>query len=716
MRTTGAGVRFGLWCGRGDGRERSAPGIKGPSSSVDVPRGRLTVTARDDGHVELTRPAVLVAHGQLDCDQGPRHRERLRAAARRRRRARPHRRPRPPALRPPRRHRRRRRAAGGAHRRRTTRRAALPGAAGTRWFMDYRNADGSMAEMCGNGIRVFARYLVDEGLEQPGQHDILTRDGVKTVRLGAEGDVTVDMGPARLPGTDRKVSVGDRAWPAVEVDTGNPHAVVFVDDLGDAGELRSAPVVEPPYPDGVNVEFVVRRGDRHVAMRVHERGVGETRSCGTGACAVMAASAQRDGIAGAVVVRRRRARRPADGDRPRRRPRRADRAGRAGRARRGGPVTDRSHRSARRPRSRRCGESNLASPRLARSAGRREHPAGEGRGGAGRRRRGRGAGRWCSRPRRWAGTSTRASRSARWRRTWRCSRWSATSAEDGEPLLWLEAAEAVLPTCTQAGRLPSCSGRSPMPPTRPAGRCSRPGGPSRSRTTRPAGSSSCCTCCASTVAVRTSAPCAPSGLRPLEAIVAGAGGPGNAAFFGWPEPLPEVTDELRARLARAEEATDAQVAPAYAVLDERAGTTCCGCSGPPPRPPARKADRAPGVNGTTGTPGSVSPWRTMTSAFDDDVATSTEDPPVHARPALPRPTRATTTASSTTSPTARRCAGSPGCRPSSRTSPRSSTASCASSGSCWSASGPRARRRTPRTRWPSWPRWPRPPARRCSRR
>ena len=174
----------------------------------------------------------------------------------------------------------------------------LPGAAGTRWFMDYRNADGSTAEMCGNGIRVFARYLVDEGLEQPGQHDILTRDGVKTVRLGADGDVTVDMGPARLPGTDRKVSVADRAWPAVEVDTGNPHAVVFVDDLGDAGELRSAPVVEPPYPDGVNVEFVVRRGDRHVAMRVHERGVGETRSCGTGACAVMAASAQRDGIEG----------------------------------------------------------------------------------------------------------------------------------------------------------------------------------------------------------------------------------------------------------------------------------------------------------------------------------------------------------------------------------------------------------------------------------
>jgi diaminopimelate epimerase len=172
---------------------------------------------------------------------------------------------------------------------------ALPGADGARWFMDYRNADGSLAEMCGNGIRVFGRYLVDAGLEPAGEIAVLTRDGVKQVRLDLEGDVTVDMGPARLPGTDRKVTVGDRVWPAVEVDTGNPHAVVFVDDLAEAGDLREAPTVQPPFPDGVNVEFVVRRGDRHVAMRVHERGVGETRSCGTGACAVMTASAARDG-------------------------------------------------------------------------------------------------------------------------------------------------------------------------------------------------------------------------------------------------------------------------------------------------------------------------------------------------------------------------------------------------------------------------------------
>ena len=184
----------------------------------------------------------------------------------------------------------------------------LPGAETTTWFMDYRNADGSAVEMCGNGIRVFARFLVDEGLAAAGEIPVLTRDGVKRVRLDVTGDVTVEMGAAALPGTDRKVRlVGASAaldgWlSAVEVDLGNPHAVVFVDDLtsdlAEVGELRAAPVVEPAFPDGVNVELVVRRGDHHLAMRVHERGVGETRSCGTGACAAMVAAARRDGVDG----------------------------------------------------------------------------------------------------------------------------------------------------------------------------------------------------------------------------------------------------------------------------------------------------------------------------------------------------------------------------------------------------------------------------------
>ena len=185
---------------------------------------------------------------------------------------------------------------------RVVRSAAHPEAASmagqAEWFMDYRNADGSAVEMCGNGIRVFARFLVDEGWAEPGELPVATRDGVKRVRAGRDGDVTVDMGPARLSGVERTVRVGTATWPATEVDVGNPHAVVFVERLTDAGELREPPAVEPGFPQGVNVEFVATRGPAHVAMRVHERGVGETRSCGTGACAVMVAAAARDGAAG----------------------------------------------------------------------------------------------------------------------------------------------------------------------------------------------------------------------------------------------------------------------------------------------------------------------------------------------------------------------------------------------------------------------------------
>jgi diaminopimelate epimerase len=159
------------------------------------------------------------------------------------------------------------------------------------WFMDYRNADGSVAEMCGNGIRLFARHLYDEGLvpaDEPIR--IATRSGVKV--LTRDGDVfTADLGPATIHG-ETKVSVGDRSWPATQVVVGNPHAVVMVDDLAEAGSLAEEPAYdEELFPDGVNVEFVVRRGPDHIAMRVHERGSGETRSCGTGACAAALASA-----------------------------------------------------------------------------------------------------------------------------------------------------------------------------------------------------------------------------------------------------------------------------------------------------------------------------------------------------------------------------------------------------------------------------------------
>ncbi|MCD6639921.1 MAG: diaminopimelate epimerase [Nocardioides sp.] len=163
---------------------------------------------------------------------------------------------------------------------------------GGRWFMDYRNSDGSVGEMCGNGVRVFARFLADhEGESFP--MDIDTRAGTR--RVEADGDLlTVDMGAPAVLG-ETEVSVDEHTWPALHVDMGNPHAVAMVDDLADAGTLLEAPAHdESRYPAGVNVEFVVERGPRHVAMRVHERGSGETRSCGTGACAVAVARALAD--------------------------------------------------------------------------------------------------------------------------------------------------------------------------------------------------------------------------------------------------------------------------------------------------------------------------------------------------------------------------------------------------------------------------------------
>jgi diaminopimelate epimerase len=176
-------------------------------------------------------------------------------------------------------------------------------AASARWFMDYRNADGSLSEMCGNGARVFARYLVDSGLESQREFAIATRGGPVPVRLEDDGDVSLDMGVATTPLARAMpvVSVGGLQWNGSGVLVPNPHCVVFVEDdeTLDALDLTTAPHVVPPavFPDGVNVEFVVgvgHPGDRHVRMRVFERGVGETLSCGTGAVAVMVASAARD--------------------------------------------------------------------------------------------------------------------------------------------------------------------------------------------------------------------------------------------------------------------------------------------------------------------------------------------------------------------------------------------------------------------------------------
>lgn len=162
------------------------------------------------------------------------------------------------------------------------------------WFMDYRNADGSTSEMCGNGIRVFARYLADQGLIDPsGPVQIDSRDGLKVVTFCDDGEISVDLGVVTVGG-EVKISVEGREHAAQAAEVGNPHAVAVVDDLAAAGSLYEQPeYAARDFPQGVNIEFVVVRSDRDVAMRVYERGVGETCSCGTGACAVAAVVAAR---------------------------------------------------------------------------------------------------------------------------------------------------------------------------------------------------------------------------------------------------------------------------------------------------------------------------------------------------------------------------------------------------------------------------------------
>ena len=166
------------------------------------------------------------------------------------------------------------------------------------WFMDYWNSDGTTAQMCGNGVRVFARFLEREaGVDLTEGLEIGTRAGTRTVTSLGEGRYRVGMGVWNLGPDDAVVAAHGMTppRPAQQVDMGNPHHVVAlasVEELA-ALDLHAAPAVEPIPPEGTNVEFVVALGTSEVdgvergrvRMRVHERGVGETRSCGTGACA-----------------------------------------------------------------------------------------------------------------------------------------------------------------------------------------------------------------------------------------------------------------------------------------------------------------------------------------------------------------------------------------------------------------------------------------------
>ncbi|MGO2576462.1 MAG: diaminopimelate epimerase, partial [Brevibacterium aurantiacum] len=212
--------------------------------------------------------------------------------------------------------------------------SGIPGAqeqaeAGAEWFMDYYNHDGSLSEMCGNGVRVFAHVLATTGRVAADSREILvgTRDGIKTVRtvlnpaLGKQtGDATASAGQT-LPGSaaDSWYMIDMGEWslddsedvivstsgievprPGMRVETGNPHTVVALAESAEleSAELRDAPVLDPVPPQGSNVEYIVMEparsdmagGEGALRMRVFERGVGETRSCGTGACAAAIAA------------------------------------------------------------------------------------------------------------------------------------------------------------------------------------------------------------------------------------------------------------------------------------------------------------------------------------------------------------------------------------------------------------------------------------------
>lgn len=172
------------------------------------------------------------------------------------------------------------------------------------WFMDYRNADGSIAEMCGNGVRVLAAHLQRAGHVREDRFEILTRAGVRSVEIlhrpttpGAPWSVRVGMGTSRIGSGNRVVEIVGQRLEVTDVDMGNPHAVAFLpaEVALEQLDLSHRPALSPEPAEGANIELVSARGPRHVAMRVHERGVGETRSCGTGVAAVAVAAAHRAG-------------------------------------------------------------------------------------------------------------------------------------------------------------------------------------------------------------------------------------------------------------------------------------------------------------------------------------------------------------------------------------------------------------------------------------
>ena len=173
--------------------------------------------------------------------------------------------------------------------------AAIAEGADAQWFMDYWNADGSIAEMCGNGARVFARYLLDHGLAQGPEFAIETRGGTRQVRVEASGEITVDMGAPAVLGAGW-ASVGGMTCEGLRISVGNPHLACVVESPLADFDLSAPPSLDRElFPDGANLELVRLTGERSAQMLVYERGSGVTRSCGTGAVAAAVAAAEATG-------------------------------------------------------------------------------------------------------------------------------------------------------------------------------------------------------------------------------------------------------------------------------------------------------------------------------------------------------------------------------------------------------------------------------------
>jgi diaminopimelate epimerase len=191
-----------------------------------------------------------------------------------------------------------------------------PGPPGTDFFMDYVNSDGSVGEMCGNGIRCLAVFARDEGMTEASELKVATRAGLKMVDVLDDGRVRVDMGPpifepSMIPvrwdepdALHAKLEWRDGVAEAACLSMGNPHAVLFVEDPQAVAVSDVGPALEhnAAFPKGANIEFARVVSSDRVEARVWERGAGETMACGTGACAIAVAARLLGGTEERVVV------------------------------------------------------------------------------------------------------------------------------------------------------------------------------------------------------------------------------------------------------------------------------------------------------------------------------------------------------------------------------------------------------------------------------